>query len=287
MHRGFAAGEAVAGGFFERANAFRERRGSGIGEAPENGNVAGKRDAEADGDGELRDAAGAADERGEIVGQGILRARNAGAGNQIEKAGRAGGDFREAFVCGSRSAKKNGVEKVRAENAAIVVGFFRREIGGENSVRAGRRCGRCEFFEAHLQDGIVVAKENKRDLGRLTNATDKIENTGESCPGSQSALRSALDRRPIRERIAEGHAEFDYVRAGLSKCADKFQRSVKGWIAGGDVSDDAKFAGCAQFGEALGNAARIGRYGTHSFLGNQRELVFKTFSHSARITSAG
>src|SRR6266436_5778613 len=98
MHRGFAAGEAVAGGFFERANAFRERRGSGIhglrlfnfgdksgaddggvGEAPENGNVAGKRDAEADGDGELRDAAGTAVKRGEIVGESILCAGNSSA----------------------------------------------------------------------------------------------------------------------------------------------------------------------------------------------------------------
>src|SRR3984893_10393468 len=125
--RYLAAGETVAGGFFECTDAIAERSSSGVhglrlfnfgdergaddgrvGQAPENGNVAGKRDAEANRDGELRDAAGAADERGEIVGQGILRAGNAGAGNQIEKAGRTGGDFREAFVCGRGRAKKKG-----------------------------------------------------------------------------------------------------------------------------------------------------------------------------------
>src|SRR6202030_4069344 len=288
--RYLAARQAVAGGILERANAFRKRSGSTIhrlrffnlgdergadygrvGQAPENGNVAGKRDAEANGDGELRDAAGAADERWEIVGQGILRAGNAGAGNQIEKAGRTGGDFREAFVCGSGSAKKNGVEMVHAENAAIVFGFFGCEIGSENSVRAGRRCGRCESFEAHLQDGIVVAKENKRDLGKLTNAADKIENTGESRPGSQSALRSALDRRPIRERIAEGHAQFINVRAGFSKCTDEFQRGVEGRIADGDVSDDAEFAGCAEFGEAFGDAGRVKRSRGHWISGKDKD----------------
>ncbi len=82
--------------------------------------MAWKRNAKANGDGELRDAARAADERGEIVGQGILRAGNAGAGNQIEEAGRAGGDFREALVGRSGSAEKEGVEMMRGENAAIV-----------------------------------------------------------------------------------------------------------------------------------------------------------------------
>ena len=50
----------------------------GVGKATQNGNMAGKRDAEADGNGKLRDAAGPPQESREIVGQRILRTGNTG-----------------------------------------------------------------------------------------------------------------------------------------------------------------------------------------------------------------
>src|SRR5260370_10013616 len=95
-------------GFLERAHTFRKRRGGcingprlfdlrnengadngGVGEAAKNGNVAGKRDAEADGNGKLRDAARPPEEGREIGGQGILRAANLRAGDGIKTTGRA------------------------------------------------------------------------------------------------------------------------------------------------------------------------------------------------------
>src|SRR5260370_38080178 len=102
MHRGLAAGKTVAGSFLERAET-RSKSGSGgvnggscriwhsrffnfghegraddggIGETAEDGDVAGGREAEAGGNGELREAAGAAQRRGEIVGGRILCARH-------------------------------------------------------------------------------------------------------------------------------------------------------------------------------------------------------------------
>src|SRR6266851_5478528 len=164
----------MAPGFLERADAFR------------------KRDAEADSNGKLRDAAGPPEEGGEIVGQGVLRAGDAGSGNEIEKTRGARGDFREALVRGSRRAKEDAVEMVRGKNAAIVFGFFGSEIGGENAVGASRR-------------------------------------------------------------------ESKHV----------FQGRVEGRIAGDDVGDDVELAGGAQFCEASGNAGRVGRYGSHRFLGNK------------------
>src|SRR6267143_459875 len=193
-----AAGEAVASGLLERAEAIAEGRGGGIdglslfnfgdergaddggvGEAAKNRNVAGKRDYKTNGDGELRNAAGAADERGEIIGQHIFCAGDAGAGNQIEETGRASGDFREAVVGGSWSAEKDAVEMMHGENAAIVFGFFRREV---------------------------------RD-----------EDTGESRAGFECTLRAALDRGAIGERVAEGDAEFDDVGTCFCECEDVFQ----------------------------------------------------------------
>src|SRR5260370_12788914 len=117
--------------------------------------MARKRDAEAHGDGKLRDAAGAAQERGEIVGQRILRAGDAGAGDEIEKTGRTCRDFRKTFIRGSRRAKKNRVEVMRGKNAAVVFGFFGREVGGQNSISTGGCSGPSEFFGAHLPNWVV------------------------------------------------------------------------------------------------------------------------------------
>ncbi len=126
--------------------------------------MARQRNAETDSDGKPRDGAGTAQERGEIVGQGVLRAGNTGAGDEIEKPGGAGGDFRKSLVRGSRRTKKNRVEMMGGENAAILFGFFGREISGEDAVGACRRGRGCEFFKAHLQDGIVIAEKDQRDL---------------------------------------------------------------------------------------------------------------------------
>src|SRR2546430_4619082 len=89
------------------------------------------------------------------VGQGVLRAGNTGARDEVQKTGGTGRDLRQAFVRGSRRAKKNRVEMMSGEDAAIVFRFFRREVGGEDAVSARIRGGRSEFFEAHLQNGIV------------------------------------------------------------------------------------------------------------------------------------
>src|SRR5229473_3232418 len=92
------------------------------------------------------------------------RTRYASAGDEIEKTGGAGGDFRKSLVRGSRRTKKNRVEMMGGENAAILFGFFGREISGEDAVGACRRGRGCEFFKAHLQDGIVIAEKDQRDL---------------------------------------------------------------------------------------------------------------------------
>src|SRR6266704_6261602 len=218
MYWGLAAGKTVAGSFLERAET-RSKSGSGgvngrrcriwhsgffnfghegraddggIGEAAEDGDVAGERDAEADGNGELCDAAGAAQERGQIVGESIFRAGDTGAGDEIEEAGGAGGDFGEALIRGSGRAEENRIEKMRRENAAIVAVFFRREVRGKNAIGAsGCGCGG-EFFEAHLQNGIVIAEEDKRDIvrwgARLADAADEIEDAGKRGARFQGAF---------------------------------------------------------------------------------------------------
>ena len=104
MYRGLASREAVAGSFFESADAFaqglsascdrwrffnfRDEGGAddgSIGETAKNRNMAGKRNAEADGDGKLSGAARPPKKGGEIVEENILRADDSSAGYEIKK----------------------------------------------------------------------------------------------------------------------------------------------------------------------------------------------------------
>src|SRR5258707_5478503 len=123
--------------------------------------MAGLRNAEANGQRKLRDLAGAAQQRGKIRGKRLLLTGYAGARNKIEKAGRAGGDFLETIIGGGGSAKKNGVEMMRGENAAVVAGFFRSEIGDEDTVSASRRSSGGKFLWAHLKEVILMSEQDQ------------------------------------------------------------------------------------------------------------------------------
>ena len=83
-----------------------------------------------------------------------------------------------------------------------------------------------------------------------------VEDLLQSSAGFESALGSALNRRPIGQRIAERHAEFDDISARFRKRDNKFECGIERWITRRDVRHDAEFARCAQFGEAFGNARR-------------------------------
>ena len=200
---------------------------------------------------------------GKIVGKRIFRAGYAGARDEIEKPGGRGGDFLQALVGGSGRGEKNGVEIVRVQDAAIVLGFFGREIGDEDAVGSGLRGSRGKFLQSHLQDGIEVAEEDKRDLAGFADAANQIENAASVAPALQGAFGGTLNRGAIGERIAEGHAKFDDVGAGFGERQDKFERGIERGIARGDIGDDAEFAAGAEFREAFGDASRVVRKATH------------------------
>src|SRR5215467_6088807 len=129
---------------------FRDQRGadySRVGQATEDGDMAGERNTETDRDGELRDGAGAAEKSWQIVGERVFGAGNAGARDEVEEAGRRGGDFGETLVGGSRSAEENRIEVVGCKDAAVLVRFFGDEIGNKDAVGARASCGCREFFE--------------------------------------------------------------------------------------------------------------------------------------------
>src|SRR5579863_962158 len=106
----------------------------------------------------------AAQQSWQIIGKSIFRARNAGAGDEIEKSGGARGNFLQALVIGGRSGEKDSIEVLRAKDTTVVFRFFGSKVCGENTIGTGLRCGSCKFFQTHLQDGIEIAEKNQGNL---------------------------------------------------------------------------------------------------------------------------
>ena len=163
--------------------------------------MAGQRDTEADRDWQMRRTVCATEQRGEIIRKRVLGSRHAGAGNQIEKAGGAGGDFFHAIVGGSRRGKKNGIEMMRRQDAAIVFRFFGCKIGDEYAVGSGRRrCGG-EFFQPHLENWIVVAEEDDGNVAGwrigFANFANEIDHPSNGRTVFQCAFGGALNGRTV------------------------------------------------------------------------------------------
>jgi len=262
----------MAAGFFEHADAIAECRGSsfyrrssfdfgnqrgadyrGIRKTAQYGNVARKRDPEADGNGQFREMADAAQQAGKIVRERIFRAGHTCTGNQIEKARGARRDLPETLIVRRRRGKKYGVEILRMNNAAIVFRLFGRQVSHQDAIRTGFSSYGCELLETHLQHRIEISEENQRYLARLANLTNQLENSRERGTRFQSALRSTLNRGPIGKRIAEWNAQFNDVGARIRKSQYKLVGCIKRWIARRDIRDNAKLARGAQFDEASGD----------------------------------
>jgi hypothetical protein len=67
-----------------------------------------------------------------------------------------------------------------------------------------------------------------------------------------------LDRRPVGQWVAEGHAQLDDVSARIRKSQNKPQCGAERWIARRDVRNDAEFATCAEFAKSFGDTGRVG-----------------------------
>ena len=72
--------------------------------------------------------------------------------------------------------------------------------------------------------------------------------------GGQRAQAGRLDRRAVRHRIGEGHAELDHVGAGGGQRAQDVERGGPVGIARHDEGDEAGAALGLQGGEAAGDA---------------------------------
>ena len=86
---------------------------------------------------------------------------------------------------------------------------------------------------------------------------DGFEEPGRCGAGFQAALRRELIDQPIRQRIAEGHAQFQNRHARPVKGQGQFARGGEMRVAGADVNNQPFFAGAFERGEFFHNAIHV------------------------------
>jgi len=95
-----------------------------------------------------------------------------------------------------------------------LVAFFRRKVHRQHAVHTGLRATLRKGLPAHRFDRITITHQHDGSAGiAAAEFGDHIEHVMQCDPVLERALGSALDRRAVRHRVGERHAQFDHVRA--------------------------------------------------------------------------
>ena len=68
----------------------------------------------------------------------------------------------------------------------------------------------------------------------------QLQHLQQGSPVTQRSLAGALNYRPVSHRIAEGNAQFNYLRAGVDGCQGDVQRSRKIGVAASEIGDESR-----------------------------------------------
>ena len=129
--------------------------------------------------------------------------------------------------------------------------FLRRQIDDDQAVDAGGlRIGE-KLVDAIDVDRIVIAHQHqRRGVIVLAEPAHHLQRLLQGHAGLQRAQPGRLDRRTVRHRIGEGHADLDDVGAGLRQRLDDVERGRGIGIARHQESDERRAALLLQFGKA-------------------------------------
>ena len=148
-------------------------------------------------------------------GSCVPRAGDARQRHQVDEARRVADHRGDAFRGGGRRQQEDQRQAVRPARGFEFAGFFGRQVGHDEAV--GARGGGVRDVARHAvrQDGIDIAhqQERLRHAGR-TQAGGQRQAAGQGHALLQRHLRRVLDRRPVGQRVGEGHAQLDQIGAG-------------------------------------------------------------------------
>ena len=160
--------------------------------------------------------ADARDQSRRTIGNVFALAGNAGAGDGVDESLAVLGDGGKALIRAGGRSKEDRREADAVHLGEVGRGFFDDHVRQQDTVDAGGSGCVGEVGQAEAQDGIEIGKDHQAGMGtggaQIAGQGKHVYETGTAREG---AFTGALDDRAIGERIAEGNAELDDVRAGI------------------------------------------------------------------------
>ncbi len=196
----------------------------------------------------------ALDARHRAVNRSRIRrggAGDAGDRNVIDEARRVREHGRQPLVVGRRRGEADEIEPRLHRRQTEFGVLLRRQVDDDETVDAGGLGVGEKLFHAVDVDRIVVAHQHDR---RGIVAGAEVAHDGERLlhvrAGMKRTQARRLDRRSVRHRIGERHAELDHVGASFRQCLEDGKRRRRVGIARHGEGDEGGAAFLAERGEA-------------------------------------
>src|SRR5580698_1865377 len=125
------------------------------------------------------------------------------------------------------------------ERLEVFSGFFDDHVGDQDAVDACLLSRGAEIFESEAENGIVVGEDDEAGTGAFeAESGGEGEDVVEAGTVLYGALAGALDDGAVSERIAEGDAELEDVRARVNGGDGDVVGSGEVGVAYRDVGDE-------------------------------------------------
>ena len=248
--------------------------------------------AKADGDGKVRGPPNGSYAAGHGRSHAGLLARNAFAGNVIDKTTRACSDAGDSLIGGGGSDEADTTRATYVSKFGCI--FIGRKIEDEEAIDAGGLGIAMECLESQGHQGVDVGVEDDGNLRITPNLPDAIENAMRSRASIEGALRGELIDDAVSQGIGEWDTEFKDIDASLFQGEGKGASSLEAGIACADICNKCLGTPCAQGSKRaidtilihgagnVGPMDPIGGLGPHA---GGRRLYFEALSSMYLMTS--
>ncbi len=126
------------------------------------------------------------------------------------------GDRLKPLVGAGGRSQKNRRKPHPRQLGQILARLFHNHVGHQHAVGAGRRCIVGKPAQAVAQNRIEITEDHQAGCRpRRANLAGQLQHVLQPRAARHSPFPGTLDHRPIGQRIAEGHPQFDHVRARI------------------------------------------------------------------------
>ena len=148
----------------------------------------------------------------------------------------------EARVGAGGGGEEDGRETVARGLCEVLARFFDDHVGDEGRISPGGRSLFAKAAQPKANDGVEVAEEQQASCraggAQLARKADHVQQRRSAGDG---AFGRALDHGAVGERVGEGHAELEHVRAVVDGGEGDVAGGGEVGVARGDKGDEAGF----------------------------------------------